>query len=146
MSTGTIQSKAPQVITDLEMDGLQTGFTNASGGELTEGQEITLKTTGTVDKRTSGSEYPLGIVVVGAKDGERLTARINAKAIMNCIANGGTLQPGDFVIPTGTKNADNLPLYKKAVSDDIASAVVIKGATAGNAIKVAVLHGVVIIP
>lgn len=144
--TGTVTNAAAQVITDLKSDSLQLGFTNDSGAALTEGQEVILKTTGLVDKRSSGTTKPLGIVIKGGANGERVTVRVFCTAVVNAIATGSTLNAGVYVKPNGTKNSDNYPQYVAVASGDYAVGYVIKGGTATSVIKVGIMDSPVLIP
>lgn len=138
--TGTVDSSAPQVITDQVSDALQLSFVNSSGAALTQGQEVTLKSDGTLDKRDAGTDKPLGIVMVGAVDGARATVRTPFIAVVNAIAIGGTINANTYVKPNGTKNSDNYPQYVACAAGDYASALVIKGGAVNTVIKVAILN------
>lgn len=143
MSTGSIQDQATLVVKNLSHDDLQLGFTNDSGGDLVIGDEIILKTDGTVDKRDANTEYPVGVVIVGGADGERITARVKATAVMNVNnVNAGTVNAGSFVFPDGTKT-NGYPDYDvlaQAVADVYSQVIVLKGATTGGRMVVALLN------
>lgn len=144
--TGTVDTVAPQVITDLKSDALQLGFTNGSGAALTEGQEVILKTDGTVNKRAAGTSKPIGIVIKGGADAARVTVRTCFGAVVNGIAKGGTINPGTYVVPNGNKNADSKSEYVAAASGDYALAIVIKGGAVNAEIKIAILDAPVNLP
>lgn len=138
--TGTVENEAPLVITDLKHDALQFGFQNGSTNELTSGQEVSLKNDGTIEERTVGTTLPLGVVIKGAKANLKATVRTNFTAALNAIADGGAIAPSDLLVPTGTKNAENLPLYKKASTGEYAVAMAFKGGATGTAIRVGILQ------
>lgn len=143
MSTGTIQDAALLIITDLRHDALQLGFTNDSGGALTKGDEVTLKVDGSVDLRSLGTEYPLGIVVVGAADGERVTVRTPFTALMDVTnVNAGTIDAGDLLIPKGTKDANGRPNYDIAAATNLSMVMALTQAATTAIVKVAVLESV----
>ena len=144
--TGTIDNAAPQVITDLKHDALQLGFTNDSGAALSEGQEVILKTAGTVDKRSSGTTRPIGVVIKGGANAARVTVRTCFTAVLNGIAKGGTINAGTFVKPNGTLNADGKPQYVAAVAWDYSLAIVVKGGAVDSEIKIAILDAPVLLP
>lgn len=144
--TGTIDNAAPQVITDLKHDALQLGFTNDSGAALSEGQEVILKTAGTVDKRSSGTTRPIGVVIKGGANAARVTVRTCFTAVLNGIAKGGTINAGTFVKPNGTLNADGKPQYVAAVAGDYSLAIVVKGGAVDSEIKIAILDAPVLLP
>lgn len=137
--TGSIESEAPQVVTDWKSDALQFGFTNDSGVELKQGREVILKTTGLLDKRSAGSEIPLGVVVIGGIDGARCTVRTGFTAAIKAKAIGGTLNAGTYVVPNGNVDSDGIPEYIAAVAKDYATGYVIKGGAANASIKVGIL-------
>jgi len=142
--TGTIQESAPLVITDMRSDALQLGFVNDSGGVLTPGQEVTLKTDGTIDKRDAGSDIPLGIVIKGGADGERVTVRTYFTAVVKGKAIGGALNAGVLVKPNGLKDATTfIPEFVASTSSDYTVGMVIKGALLNGAIIVGILDGIV---
>lgn len=141
MSTGTIQDAAPQVITDMRSDALQLSFVNDSGAALAAGDEVILKTDGTVDIRDAGTELPLGVVIKGAADGERVTVRTPFTAVIKAIATGGTINAGSFVKPNGSKTL-SIPQYVVVSANDYAIGLVLKGATVGNAIVVGIVDGI----
>lgn len=141
MSTGTIQDAAPLVITDMRSDALQLSFVNDSGDDLVAGDEVILKTDGTVDKRDAGTELPLGIVIKGAADGERVTVRTPFMAVLKGVANGGTINAGSFVKPNGSKT-NSLPQYEVVSANDYALGLVLKGGIAGATIVIGVVDGI----
>jgi len=144
MSTGSIQDAAVVVMTDLRHDALQLSFVNDSGALLTPGQEVTLKTDGTIDKRDAGTEVPLGIVVVGGDDGKRVTVRTYFTAVIKAKAIGGAINAGVLVKPNGLKDATTgVPEYVAGTSSDYAVGMVIKGAAENGQMIVGILDGIV---
>lgn len=146
MHTGTVHNAATLVITDMNSDWLQIGFTNDSGETLTEGREVVVKATGTVDKKSDGTKPTLGVVVVGGKNGEKVTVRVLALLLINGKAKGGTIATGKFVVPNGTVDANGVPGYVEAVSDDVSCAYVIKGGVVDSEIKIAIMPSNIVIP
>lgn len=145
MSTGTIQDAAVQVITDLRHDALQLGFTNDSGADLKRGDEVILKTDGTVDIRDAGSERPIGIVVVGGADGDRVTVRTYFTAVMNAIATGGAIVAGVPVVPNGSKT-DGVPQYIAAVATNYYCAITLNSVAQDADVVVGILDGISQLP
>lgn len=137
--TGTIQSAASQVVANEDHDRLQLSFVNGSGGELVQGQEVTLKSDGTVDKRDATTENALGTVVVGGANTNKVTVRINCTRTLNAHAKGGTLTAGTAAYPDGTFDADGTPNYLTQ-SSGVVSAIVLKGNTVGGAVIIGILN------
>lgn len=138
--TGTIQSAAPQVITDITNDALQVSFVNTSGGALVSGQEVTIKTNGEVDKRDAGTELPHGIVIVGGANNARVTVRLFGQAIINAIIKLAGANAGALVKPNGTIDATGVPQYVATTDGDYVSGYVIKGGLVDTAVKVLILN------
>lgn len=139
--TGTIQDAATLVITDMRGDALQLGFTNDSGGALAAGDEVCLKTDGTVDLRDTGTQKPVGIVVKGGADGTRVTVRTPFSAVIKGIATGGTINAGSFVKPNGSKTG-GIPQYVVVADNDFSMGLVLKGGTASSTIIIGIMDGV----
>lgn len=145
--TGTVEGAAPEVLSDMRNEALQWGFTNSNAGPMVQGQEVFLKSDGTVDLRVDGSKPPLGVVIIGGETTKRVTVRVFATALAMGIAKGGTVVAGTMVVPDGTLDATNkYPGYKTAVSDDLSCGLVIKGGTVNSVIKVAIIDGFTVIP
>jgi len=141
--TGTIQNAATVIISDLRHDALQLSFVNDSGITLTPGQEVMLKTDGTIDKRDAGSEIPLGIVVVAGENGKRVTVRTYFTAVIKGKAIGGAINAGVLVRPNGNKNDTTfIPEYVASTTADISVGLVIKGATQNGEILIGIMDGV----
>lgn len=140
--TGTIQNAAVQVITDLRHDALQLGFTNDHGSAITKGDEVTLKADGTIKLRVLGSEIPLGIVVVGADDGKRVTVRTYFTSVIVGVAKGGTINAGVLVKPNGLKT-NEYPQYVLGTSSDYSVAIVMTGAIVDDELVIGIIDGIV---
>lgn len=139
-STGTIQDEAAQVIFNKAGHRLTMTAVNDSGARLNPGTEVILKSNGTLDKRDAGTEFPLGVVEIGADNGNRPTVSLNGNMLMEVAPSTGTINAGTFVKPNGTVNAAGYPVVVAAVAGDYASMLVVKQATAPALIKVLVLH------
>lgn len=140
--TGTIRGAAPMFFMDIKNDEITVSFQNNSGEVLTQGQEVVMEAAGTITKRTTAAQFPLGIVVVGAPDGERATVNVLASYTAEAEA-GEDLAAGDFVFQNGTKNTNGLPVYMACGTGEQSVAVVMKGGLTGAAIKVIILKAVV---
>jgi len=140
MSTGTIQDPAVQVIQNLRHDALQHGFTNSEGAALSKGDEVYLDTDGSVKLRDAATQVPIGVVVVGAADGERVTVRDFFTMELNVVNGGaGAINPGQFVVPLGTKDSDGYPEYDAAAAGNYSCAIVINGGAAGESMRIGIL-------
>lgn len=140
-TTGTIQSEKNQTLKNWDKGRLQISFVNDSGGTLYPGMEVTLKTTGKVDKRNAGTDVPVGIVMVGGADQTRVTVRLYCTITIKAKAIGGTLNPGSWVVPNG--NIDSTyedPEVIAAAEGDYVSMIVLKGGIANAQILVGVLN------
>ena len=147
MSTGSIQSAAVVIMTDMRHDALQFTFVNDSGGELTDGQELILKTDGTIDKRDAGTEIPFGVVMIGAANGAKVTARTFFTVTVKAKAIGGAINSGVFMKPNGNKDSTtNIPEYIAAVSGDYSVGLVINGAAENGELLIGILDGPVLLP
>jgi len=145
MSTGTIQNAATQIIADIRHDALQHGYTNSQGAALAKGDEVYMHTDGTVKLRTLGTQIPLGVVMVGAADGERVTVREFFTLVLDVLNGGaGTINAGVLVVPLGTKTND-IPEYDAGAATNKSCAVVIIGAIAGGAMRIGILDSVQIV-
>lgn len=144
--TGTVMDKAAQTIKNMNSDCLQVSFVNDSGGILYEGQEVILKTTGLIDKRTTGVQKPLGIVVVGGADGKDITVRVYCLMILRAKAIGGTLNAGTFVKQNGNISTTTGAVEVVAAAEgDIVSHYVLKGGAANAEITVGVLYSPLVV-
>lgn len=103
--TGSIQNPAVKVFENYDDHRLQMSAVNDSGGNLVPGMEVIFKANGTIDKRTLGTQIPIGIVMIGSANGKRATVRLYATALMNAVATGGNLSAGVFVVPNGNIDA-----------------------------------------
>lgn len=139
MSTGTIQNPATQIIADIRHDALQHGYTNSTGAALAKGDEVYLDTDGTVKLRTAGTQKPLGVVMVGGADGERVTVRDFFTLVLDVLNGGvGAINAGALVVPLGTKTND-IPEYDAAAATEQSCAMVIVGAAAGQPMRIGIL-------
>lgn len=146
MSTGTIQNAALQVIGNMKHDALQYTFTNSQGAALAKGDEVYLHTDGSVKLRTSGAQRPLGVVIVGADDGERVTVRTFFTMEMDVINNtAGTVNAGDLLIPEGVKDAEGRPQYIAGVATNLACAVALTTVADGSVVRVGILDSMVVV-
>lgn len=145
MSTGTIQNAALQVIGNMKHDALQYTFTNSQGAALAKGDEVYLHTDGSVKLRNAGTQRPLGVVVVGGDDGERVTVRTYFTVEMDVINNsGGDVDAGDLLVPEGVKDADGRPQYVAAVATNLVCAVALVPASDGTVVRVGILDSMVV--
>lgn len=139
MSTGTVQAAENNVIRDLVSDALQLGFTNDSGGDLSEGQEVIFKTNGKLDKRDAGTELPVGIVVKGGANGEKVTIRTFATAVIMGVATGGAIEEGTPVKPNGSLTS-GVPQYVAAVAGDYCVGIACVGAAQDASMRVMIMN------
>lgn len=137
--TGGIQDEPIVNFPDLRHDSLQLGFTNDSGGDLKRGQEVFLKSAGGVGKRVDGSTIPLGVVIVGGADGEKVTVRTFFTASVTGLAKTNALNYGVPVVPNGNLDADGRPEYVAAGASVNYCAITIKGGAADAEVLVGIL-------
>lgn len=139
-NSSTIQPANPSIRKQLIKELIaQTLLNGESVNTLTEGQEVYISGNSTVKARSSGSQYPIGVVKVGAVAGEKLSVVINAQCDVAGIAIGGTLNAGQFVKPNGVKDANDLPQYVAAHDGEYAMGIVLEGGAVNSQIKVLVL-------
>ena len=143
--TGTIQNAAVQIITDMKGDALQFSFVNSSGAALSKGDEVYLHTDGSVKIRNAGTQLPIGVVIVGGANGERVTVRTSFTVCLDVANNsGGPVSAGDKLIPEGTKDSNGRPQYADAAATNIVKAIALHGAVDQAVVKVGILDGFII--
>lgn len=123
-------------------------LTNSDGATLKVGQEVVLENNLTVQKRSAGSEFPIGVVTVGGIDGDLVTVATCFQRTTLAIAKGGTINVNTFVKPNGTVQASGIPEYVAAVAPiysngtttsvlgDYASGIVLRGGNVDTEIVV----------
>lgn len=147
MSTGTIQNAALQIINTMKGDALQLGFTNSQGAALSKGDEVYLHTDGTVKLRSSGATRPLGVVVVGGADGERVTVRTYFTVVVDVVnTTGGTNNAGDALVPDGTKDSEGRPNYIAGVTGNYCCAIALNSVADDAVVRVGILDSMIILP
>lgn len=115
-------------------------LTCIAAGDLYEGQEVKITADQTVNKRTVGTEFPIGYVKVGATSGNEVTVVVNASSDLTAKAIGGTLSAGAFVKPNGNISTDGVPEYVATASGDYANAIVLTGGAANAEIRLLLLN------
>lgn len=139
-TTGSIQSASKTVSRYKETYGVFLTLTNSDGADLRAGQEAVLENDLTVQHRTLGTQFPIGIVDVGGADGAKVTVHTCFQRTLQAIAKGGTINVGAFVKPNGTWNAAGIPEYVAVAAGDYASAIVIDGGAVDTEITLGVLR------
>jgi hypothetical protein len=140
MATTSIQNASKTKSKYYEPHSLDLSLRNGSGERLIDGQEVFISGANAVTKRTTGAQYPIGIVKVGGDNGEYVTVATSLTRDIKGIATGGTLAVGAFVRQNGTLNADGLPQYVAVTTGQYAMGIVLQGGTAGTEIRVGVLR------
>lgn len=134
---GTINPITPVIFVQKADDNLCLNF-DASVA-LKEGEEVRLTADKTVGKRT-GSQFPVGVVVVGANVNEKATISTCFSNTMQATAKGATLNVGDFVKPNGTIGTNGLPEYVAVTTGDFTQAIVLKGGVIDARIEIGILR------
>lgn len=102
--TETIQSAAYQTVLN-KIDGINMDFTNDSGARLEEGQEVILKTTGKVDKRTTGAQIAIGVVYRAGDNQKKVGVRTYFVQTQRAQAKSSALNAGALVYQNGSLNS-----------------------------------------
>lgn len=139
MSTETSMTASKTLHRHEEHGLLFLTLTNSNGSALVVGEEVTIESNLSVDKRGGGTEYPFGIVTVGGADGELVTIATCLQRTSLATAKGGTLNAGTFVKPNGT-TTNGIPEYVAAVDGDYISAIVLKGGNVDTEIVIGILR------
>jgi len=137
--TGTFQSTPATGIKWKEEGNIQLPVVNGSGEDLVNGQEVIMKSDGTLDKRDAGTEFPIGVVAVGGKDGDRVTIHANFSAIIHASAKGAAHNPGAEVVPDGTLTEGRVNYIAATAGDFVSGLVLTDAASTGDAIRVGIL-------
>jgi len=136
MSTGTIQNEAMKVFQDIAYGKITIEFLVAAGEtKVVQGQEVVLQADKTIVKRTTGAQIPLGIVEIGAKEGEYAVITVPVQYTSE-VEIDATVVPGDFARDTGTLNADERPIFTLAASGEYSMAMVGKAGVSGDVVFV----------
>jgi hypothetical protein len=137
--TGSVMNASITLSRHKATYGVFLTLVNSSGATLNAGQEVKLENDLTVDKRSVGTEFSIGVVDVGGADGEKVSVHTPFNRTLKAIAKGGTLNVNTFVKPNGTWNAAGLPEYVVAVNGDYVSAIVIDGGAVDTVIELGIL-------
>lgn len=134
---GTFNTTTPVVFAQKAEDNLCLSF-DASVA-LKEGEEVRISANKTIAKRT-GTQFPIGVVVVGANQNEKASVSTCFSNVIQGTAKGGTLNAGDFVKPNGNIGTNGLPEYVVAVANDFTQAVVLKGGALDSQLELGILR------
>ena len=118
------------------------GFINDAGEELKKGQEVILKADGTIDKRDAGSETPIGIVMKGGADGERILVKTFYTALVYGIAKGGAINAGSYLKQDSTKDAYDRFNYLVIAGTDKSISQAITAADEDAVMTIGVIDGI----
>lgn len=135
-----IQSAEISLITRKERYALVMSFENGEGADLAQGEEVYVNDDFEVSKRDLGTDFPIGVVLKGASNGEQVTVLTNFSATGPAIIKTSATTAGSFVKPNGTLETDGRPQYIAAVANDYAQAIVLDGGSADQEIIIAHLR------
>ena len=151
--TGSVQSASKTVTRQPEAsEGCTLTLTNGSGAALKQGQEVFISGNMAVNKRSTGAQFPVGIVTVGGDDAQPIAVFTCFQRTVRAVAKGGTLSAGTFVKPNGTYNSVGLPEYVAAteptlsngtttsVLGDYVSGIVISGGNVDTEIQIGIFR------
>lgn len=156
MATETSMTKSLTLSKHAEREAVFLTLLNATGAALVAGQEVYISANLTVVKRSTGAQFPIGVVTVGGADAENVTVHTVFQRTLKAHAKGGTINFGTFVKPNGTVNADGCPEYVAAavpslsggtntsVVGDYCSAIVLSGGAVDTIIELGVFRTPVI--
>lgn len=120
-------SRAVVIMRHKETQHLALGFDNNTGSPLLVGQECYLDTDGDLTLRTTGAQFPVGVIQTPAKDGKRAVLATPFVAVVKAKnKKGSTIDAGVLVKPDGTSDADGRPGYKPILDGEIASGLTLE--------------------
>ena len=99
---------------------------------VTVGQMVKLQSDGTITPVTAATDFPIGYVLVPAKDGKEATVSLSARAIVKSVADGSVTR-GQLVSATADGYADS-------GNYDVVSGVALTTAADAAELEVAVLY------
>ena len=149
MSTEAIQDKLPYVIDEQVGKLITIGFEDGASGALKQGDEVMLKTTGEVDKRGTGADFPIGVVGVEVNDESEVQVYTHFMATKVCYnAEGSAINAGNYLVPNGITNANGYPEYvlPQIMGLAVVTHVAIEPAGIAETVKVGVLFTPIFLP
>lgn len=138
--TGSIQATPTQVINNMTSDVLQLSFLSSDAAAMKAGQEVYQHTDGSIKKRTTGTQKPLGILMSDCPIGERGLVRVPFHLVLTATVKTANLNAGVEVKPDGTLDADGYPNYVAAVSGDYVQSLTIKAGLVGAHVRIGILQ------
>lgn len=144
MSTESIKNPSKTLTKHYESYGVFPSM--IAGNAIGVNQEVYISGNNTVSKRTTGTQFPIGVCTKGGTTGELITVQANIMRDSLGIAKGGTINAGAFVKPNGNVNADGIPEFVAAATGDFANAIVLAGGNVDTEIKVLILRSAHIVP
>jgi hypothetical protein len=133
--TGTFETPTNKTIVFL---GNIITFTTAEVLEI--GQEVYISGNKAVAKRTTGAQFPIGIVETPSTEANQVVAiKTGFSRVIQGVAIGGTIAAGALVRPNGVLSTDDLPQYVATTTGNLATAIVLKGGSANAVIEIGIL-------
>ena len=126
----------------LEGNLIALGFTRATGVEPPLGGLVYIKSDGTVDNCTSGTQFPIGYVTtLGSSSDKHDTGEVTVATCLSAdlyAPANGAVTTGTLLSPAGI--VDGVCTYKTAVNGEYASAIALDGGADTETIRVGVLR------
>ena len=141
--TGPIQNPKTQVIRNMKHDALQIEFTNDNGSALVEGQEVYVKSNGKVAVRSTGAQIPVGVIMRGGADGDRVLVRTFFTLTLTGTCKTADIASGALIRQDGTVDANGVPNVIAAASGNIACAIAYYGGVVGAEVRYGIISGYV---
>ncbi len=145
MSTESIQNPSKTLHKYYESYGVNLNATNGEATDtLTQGQAVYISGNGAVKAKKLGTQFPIGIVNVGALAGNQLSFKANVLCSSLAIATGANMAAGALVRYNGVKDENGIPQVVGADAGEYADAIVWVGGAAAAEITILVLRAPVI--
>lgn len=145
MSTESIQQASVTLFKNYETFAVHPSLTNGSGAEIFAGQEVFISGDREVSPRNAGAQIPIGVCIVGAADGDRVSIRSLFYSDLNANA-AGAIAAGVLVRPDGTRDASGRPNYVAAATGELASGIVIVGTAAAGPLYIGLFKSLIVAP
>ena len=130
-AVNTLDITNPSRIAYSDIDGLNIGFELTQ--DILKGNEVSLLSTGKIQRNVSGAGFPLGVLSVGGLTGETKSVLVNGKAILLVNANAA-ITAGNLLM-CGAVDGDGNVGYVAATTGNYATAIALESALISTKFK-----------
>lgn len=152
MATESVQNLSVQIAINEEAHCPNSKYANGFAGSLWPGQELYVSADNTVNKRTDGSQYMVGVAQYKGLEGGAVVVGVAKRQTVVCgVIKGGAVTAGLPVIPNGNvvldANGEQTGIeYVVAASGDKAYAVAKTGALVNGTFSVEYVGHLIVVP